>query len=199
MQLGTFQSVMTPNAQKHDLRITLREQARIIEQALVGIKVCPNDACRGLIFAIVSDRAIDRAVVSFPPEVLDFDPSDIPGPIAKSLEEAIQCHAARCYRAAALMVRRVLEELCDERGAQGKDLKERLADLGKVIVVPINLIAAADHLRLLGNDAAHIKATTYDNIGEEEVRLAIDLTKELLKATYQYKTLVDRLRAFQKP
>jgi hypothetical protein len=157
--------------------------------------MCPNGACWGLVFVVVSDRA----VVSFPPEVLDFDPSGIPGPIAKSLEEAIQCHSARCYRAAALMVRRVLEELCDERSAQGGTLKERLVDLGKVIVVPVNLLAAADHLRLLGNDAAHIKATTYDSIGEEEVRLAIDLTKELLKATYQYKALVDRLKAFQKP
>ena len=97
------------------------------------------------------------------------------------------------------MVRRVLEELCDDHGAQGANLKDRLGDLGKVIVVPLNLLEAADHLRLLGNDAAHIKAKTYDNIGEEEMKLAIDLTKELLKATYQYKTLVDRLKALQKP
>jgi hypothetical protein len=35
-----------------------------------------------------------------------------------------------------------------------------------VIVVPVDLLEAADHLRLLGNDAAHVKATTYDNIGQ---------------------------------
>jgi hypothetical protein len=162
----------------------------------VGIRVCPNIVCMGLVFVLMSN---DGAVLSYPPEVLDVDPSDVPMPIAKSLEEAIQCHSARCYRAAALMVRRVLEELCDERGAAGDDLKARLRDLGKVIVVPTDLMEAADHLRLLGNDAAHIKAKTYDNIGEKEVRVAIDLTKELLKATYQYRTLVDRLKKLQKP
>jgi hypothetical protein len=67
-----------------------------------------------------------------------------------------------------------------------------------MIVVPVALLNATDHLRLLGNDAAHIEAETYDNIGEQEVRLAIDLTKELLKAAYQYEGLVSRLEALQK-
>jgi D-arabinose 1-dehydrogenase-like Zn-dependent alcohol dehydrogenase len=61
--------------------------------------------------------------------------------------------------------------------------------LSRVIVVPQALLQAADHLRLLGNDAAHIEAKTYQSIGELEVRLAINLTKELLKAVYQYQTL----------
>jgi len=54
------------------------------------------------------------------------------------------------------MVRRVLEELCVERGATGNNLKDRIIDLSKKIVLPQDLLQAADHLRLLGNDAAHI-------------------------------------------
>jgi hypothetical protein len=196
MQIGTFESVIEQDASITVIELRQAGDPRAIEHLIVGIRVCPNRLCRGLVFVVMN---MNGTVLSFPPEVLDFDPSDIPGPIAKSLEEAIQCHAARCYRAAALMVRRVLEELCSERKAQGGNLKERLADLGKVIVMPVDLLAAADQLRLLGNDAAHIEATTYDDIGEKEVRLAIDLTKELLKATYQYKSLVDRLKAFQIP
>jgi hypothetical protein len=136
-------------------------------------------------------------VIALPNEVLDFDSTDIPVAIASSMEEAIKCHSAQCYKAAALMVRRVLEELCEDRGAAGGNLKERISALSKVLVIPNELLQAADHLRLLGNDAAHIEAKTYQSIGSAEVKIAIDLTKELLKAAYQYKGLLCQLTALQ--
>jgi len=83
--------------------------------------------------------------------------------------------------------------------ATGADLKQRLAALSTSVVVPKELFDAADELRLLGNDAAHISAKNYDAIGPEESLLAIELAKELLKAVYQYASLVDRLRALKKP
>ncbi|HXA37878.1 MAG TPA: DUF4145 domain-containing protein [Phenylobacterium sp.] len=138
-----------------------------------------------------------RAV--FPAETIDFDASNLPAPILSSLEEAVACQAAGAYKATALMVRRVLEELCEDRKATGSNLKERLTNLGQNIVVPSELLDAADELRLLGNDAAHIEAKLYDEIGESESRLAVELAKELLKAVYQYADLVARLRALRKP
>lgn len=65
--------------------------------------------------------------------------------------------------------------------------------------MPKELIEAADEVRLLGNDAAHLEARIYDEIGKEEVEAAIDLTKEILKAVYQLSNLVDRLRALRRP
>ncbi|WGM31488.1 hypothetical protein KKHFBJBL_01735 [Brevundimonas sp. NIBR11] len=97
------------------------------------------------------------------------------------------------------MVRRILEELCEDRTATGKTLKDRLGNLGTNVVVPKELLDAADELRLLGNDAAHIEAKSYDEIGEAEASLAVELAKELLKAVYQYQSLVDRLRGLKKP
>ncbi|CAI2933888.1 putative DNA-binding protein HMt-1.1 [Aminobacter niigataensis] len=47
-------------------------------------------------------------------------------------------------------------------------------------------------------DAAHIEAKDYDKIGKEESELAIELAKELLKAVYQYTSLVQRLTALNK-
>ena len=61
------------------------------------------------------------------------------------------------------------------------------------------LFDAANELRLLGNDAAHIEAQTYIQVGREEVEAALDLAKELMKATYQYASLLDRLRGLQQP
>lgn len=71
--------------------------------------------------------------------------------------------------------------------------------LGQNVLVPKDLLDAADELRLLGNDAAHIKAKNYDAIGKDEAALAIELAKELLKAVYQYTSLVSKLRALKKP
>jgi hypothetical protein len=51
---------------------------------------------------------------------------------------------------------------------------------------------------LLGNDAAHIEAKTYQSVGEPEVRIAIDLAKELLQGAYQYKALLSQLTSLQK-
>jgi len=96
------------------------------------------------------------------------------------------------------MVRKTLEELCRERGAQGKDLKERIRDLGTKIVIPKELLDGLDDLRLLGNDAAHIESRQYDQVGKEEVEIGIEFTKEVLKATYQYSALLNRLRGLKK-
>ncbi|MDR9783845.1 DUF4145 domain-containing protein [Rhizobium redzepovicii] len=166
------------------------------DQFKAGMRVCPNRDCRALVF-YVEDKAFNRT--TFPPEVIDFDASNLPDQILASLEEAIKAHAAGCYRASALMVRRVLEELCEDKAAKGDNLMKRLAALGSTVIIPADLLAAADELRLLGNDAAHIEAKTYDQIGAKECAIAIELAKELLKAVYQYANLVSRLQALKKP
>jgi len=97
------------------------------------------------------------------------------------------------------MVRRLLEELCSDKGLTGNDLKARLAALGQSVVIPQELLTAADELRILGNDAVHVEAKAYDAIGPNEAMLAIELAKELLKAVYQYSSLVSELQALKKP
>jgi hypothetical protein len=116
-----------------------------------------------------------------------------------TLEEAIKAHGAGCFKSSALMVRRLLEELCRDKNAAGNDLQARLASLSGSIVIPQELLVAADELRILGNDAAHVEAKAYDAIGQNEASVAIELAKELLKAVYQYSALVSRLKSLKKP
>jgi hypothetical protein len=194
MHMGAFTAV-TPNDAQVNNVVVKNNTPTGIGASTVGIRVCPNHECRGLVLVVIDKQG----VIALPNEVLDFDSTDIPSTIAASLEEAIKCHSAQCYKAAALMVRRVLEELCEDNGATGNNLKERIASMSTKVVIPQTLLQAADHLRLLGNDAAHIEAKTYQSIGEPEVRLSIDLTKELLKGAYQYKGLLGRLTSLQKP
>ena len=194
MHMGAFTAVLQQDFQIQHRE--MRNNAPVPKGAsVIGIRICPNIECRGVILAVIDATG---KVIALPNEVLDFDSTDIPASIAGSLEEAIKCHSSQCYKAAALMVRRVLEELCEDSGATGNNLKERIASLSTKVVIPHTLLQAADYLRLLGNDAAHIEAKTYETIGEPEVRIAIDLTKELLKGAYQYKGLLSRLTALQK-
>ena len=173
----------------------MKDGKRAINQYLGGIRICPNTVCLAVMFIIYNPT---KVLKSFPPQTLNFDATNLPPQIKSSLTEAVRCHSAACFKASALMVRRTLEELCADKNAVGGDLKARLKALGQNILVPQELLDAADELRLLGNDAAHIDAKSYDAIGEAEARLAIELSKELLKSTYQYGSLVDQLKALKK-
>ena len=96
------------------------------EHLFYGQRVCPNPVCRGHLFVVLNGGQL---IAAYPPVRLDFDPENLPSNVLRTFEEAISCHASGLYIAAAIMVRRTLEEVYAERQAQGKDLKQRIADL----------------------------------------------------------------------
>ncbi len=159
----------------------------------VGVKRCPNTNCKGQLY-YVKDIAKGQIIETCPSETIPFDKENIPAKILNAFEESIKCHSNSCFIASAIMIRKTLEEICFDRGATGKNLKDRLKDLGTKILIPKELIGGMDDLRLLGNDAAHIEATTFSEIGKEEIEISINFAKEILKAVYQYEYLLDKLR-----
>jgi hypothetical protein len=164
---------------------------------LLGQRLCPHVQCRAHVF-FVYGHPERKLLATYPAERLDFDASNVPAPVVAALEEAITCLANNCFTAAAIMVRKTLEVLCEDRKVSGANLKERIAALGSVVVLPKELLAGLDDLRLLGNDAAHVESQVYNTIGQEEVEVGIEFTKEVLKAVYQYSALVERLRKLKK-
>lgn len=158
---------------------------------IFGSRLCPNPNCSRPIFVVEQNGSVAYAA---PPQTIDFDTSNVPSKISDSLKEAIVCLAVGCFRASALMIRRTLEEICDDKNASGDNLKKRIESLSSTIVVPSALIAAIDQLRILGNDAAHVEAKTYDSIGKNEIEIGIILCKEFIKATYQLDELVSQLK-----
>ncbi|MGP0071925.1 MAG: DUF4145 domain-containing protein [Bryobacteraceae bacterium] len=160
-----------------------------------GHRRCPNPSCAVHIFVVHRGGLV---LVSYPPETIDFDASKIPPLITTAFEEAIACHSNHCFVAAAIMVRKTLEELCRNRGAKGGNLKEKLKDLKSQIVLPIDLLDGLDDIRLLGNDAAYIEAQVFNQIAQQELDVAIEFTKEVLKAIYRYGSLREKLRALKK-
>ncbi len=166
-------------------------------ELIASMKICPNEPCKALVFVVYNFRTRYLAL-SYPAEKLDFDTTNIPIAVAQALEEAITCHANQAYTAAAIMVRKTLEELCHNQQAEGKTLQQRLEALQTKIILPKGLIEAAHDLRLLGNDAAHIEAKTFNQVSKEEVEVGILLAKELLKAIFQYENLLGMLQGLKK-
>jgi hypothetical protein len=162
-----------------------------------GSRVCPNAGCNMHIF-FVKDQRSGEVLATFPPQQIDFHRDGVPESVANPMQEAITCHANGCFHAAALMVRRTLEVLCEDQGCQGKDLNTRIAALGEKVVISKELLAGMHDLRLLGNDAAHVELKDYDDVGADEATVAIELGKTLLEVVYQHKGLVERLRGLKK-
>lgn len=159
------------------------------------VRRCPNTNCHAVVFVMSS--LLGQIKESLPAETLDWDATNLPDEIKETLEEAVLCYSSACYRASAIMARRTLELVCDDQGATGSNLKNRIQALGDNAIVPARLFAALDNLRLLGNDAAHVEAKDYLKVGADEAHLALDVAKEVLKAVYQYDDLVARLEALK--
>jgi hypothetical protein len=99
--------------------------------------------------------------------------------------------------AAAIMVRRTVEELCAERQASGDALEDRIGALAPLVSLPQSLLDGAGVLRLLGKGAARVEADVFDQITHDELEVAILFTKELLRATYQYSDLMSKLEGMR--
>lgn len=185
-QRGTFEQIAS------DLRVDAPGQGTFH----TGQRRCPDPKCATHIFFVKQGTEL---VATYPAERIDFDANDVPLGVISALKEAITCHASECYVASAIMIRKTLEELCAERESGGDNLQQRIQNLRAKLVIPEELLDGLDDIRLLGNDAAHIDSRTYDDVGKEEVEVAIDFTKEVLKAAYQYKGLLARIRSLKKP
>jgi len=167
------------------------------DEVAVGHRICPNPKCNAYVLVLYSEYS-QEVITTFPAERIDFDTTNIPEGIKKVLDEAISCHSISSFTASAIMIRRTLEEICKDKGATGKNLKEKIKSLSQKIIIPQELISGMDELRLLGNDAAHVEANVFEHIGETELKVAINFTKEIIKAIYQYSSLLAELKELKK-
>jgi hypothetical protein len=168
----------------------------IQNQYICGQRLCPDKDCQGHLF-VVLDRS-GNLLFHYPFRNVSLNKEKIPASIIKTFDEAVTCHAQNCFVASAIMIRRTLEEICEERGAVGKDLKTRIRDLQTKTLLPQELFDAMDELSLLSDDAAHIEANTFAQISSQELDVAIEFTIQFLKALYQYSSLLSKMRELKK-
>lgn len=171
-------------------------QDLITDKYYFGQRKCPNIKCLGHIF-FISDRNgnIKR---TFPGNTIPIVKEGIPNKILNTIEEANTCYSENCFIAAGIMIRKTLEVMCEDQNVQGDNLKQRINNLGTKIMVPKELTEGMDELRLLGNDAAHVEAKTFEQICKDKIEISMEFTKEILKAVYQYEDLLDKIRSLKK-
>lgn len=167
-----------------------------IIQKYFGSRKCPNPKCMGHIFVIID--ATGDLLYTVPSRRISFDSERIPERIKAAFDEALVCQSNNCFISSAIMIRKTLEEICVDKETKGDNLFKKIENLKSAIVLPKDLIEGMHELRLLGNDAAHIEAQTFEQIGKEELEISIEFTKELLKAVYQYESLLEKLRSLKK-
>jgi hypothetical protein len=161
-----------------------------------GSRKCPNPKCKGHIFFISDFKG--NLIKTYPSIKISFNSERIPESIKSAFEEALICHSNNCFVSSAIMIRKTLEEICSDKNSSGDNLFKRIENLKSKIVLPQELIEGMQELRLLGNDAAHIKAKTFEQIGKDELEISIEFTKEILKAVYQYESLLEKIRSLKK-
>ena len=171
------------------------EMNRGVVHFYLWIRRCPNKKCNGHLF-FISD-ALENILLTSPSDTIPFNRENIPTKVIWAFEEAIKCHSNTCFIASAIMIRKTLEEICTEQSITWKNLKEKLKDLWTKILIPKELISGMDELRLLWNDAAHIEAQTFWEIWKVEIEISLEFTKEILKAVYQFESLLKKLQSLK--
>lgn len=119
-------------------------------------------------------------------------PDDIPNAIAGVFGEAAAALAAGCPRASAVMARRTVEAICDDKGESAGTLAQRLASLVSKNVLHPTLAEWAKEVRLVGNVGAHFDPI--NSVSSDDAQQLLSFVRELLKYQYQLPAELARRR-----
>lgn len=99
----------------------------------------------------------------YPSPQARYAPDGVPEEIAQDFEETLNCQGAGFMYGAAVVGRRALQNALIDKGAKGRDLVDQINELNDE-ELPKRLKIAAQHVRLIGNDAAHAREVTADDV-----------------------------------
>ena len=165
---------------------------------------CQNGACRST-FEIPSGVATERPLVNLCPKcgtryavnqwggsVTSLRKLDrvslqpLPGLSERAkhdLAEAARALNADAPTAASVMLRRAVEQMCEDLGATEGRLVDKIDSLkARGVFKPVTA-AAAHAVRIFGNDGAHTNARVYDAVTLDDAEEAFDLVVRLAKSS----------------
>jgi hypothetical protein len=129
-----------------------------------------------LYFAINDINDVSEWSLCFP-NFREFT-DDVPQRVLKIYNEALRVELVS-QTAYSILTRKVIELLCKDKGAKGKDLKSKLKSLVDRNIIPKPIYEMADSIRIIGNIGAH----------DEEVKLnmfEIQTIKDFIMALLEY-------------
>lgn len=104
----------------------------------------------------------------------------LPYSIQKAYEISLKVRVID-VNAYAVLLGRILEMVCDDRKAIGKNLYEKLEDLAAKREIPEKLVGVAHNLRQLRNVGAH---ASFGELTHDEIPILDDLCRAILEYVY---------------
>jgi hypothetical protein len=105
----------------------------------------------------------------------------VPESIRKDLDEAKACMQVNAFCAAAVMARRVIQQVAIDKGCTRGNLVDQINDLASNGIITSDVKEWATVVRWVGNDAAHPNAIAVE---EDDAADIIDLANQLLQIVY---------------
>ena len=131
---------------------------------------------------------LDQAGILYPSNKKFY--GDLPSALEHSYNEAKKVEKVS-PTAFAILIRRALEFLCKDKKATGRNLKNKIEDLGKKGIIPKTLAEMADALRFLGNVGAHASDYKIDN---SEVKSIDEFFIAMLEFVYIAPAKIENLK-----
>lgn len=107
--------------------------------------------------------------------------SNIPNSIRGDLDEAKMCFVAGCFRAAAVMARRCVQNACIEKKATASTLVAQINELRSSGTITVEIAEWATVVRWIGNDAAHPGDQV---VSKEEAEDCLHLAEQFLHVLF---------------
>jgi len=135
--------------------------------------------------------ARNKATTVYPHPLPEPTDTHVPEAIRADLDEAKQCFAVSCWRAAAVMARRAMQSATIEKGAVKDGLADQIAELAAQGKITVDLKDWADAVRWVGNDAAH---PGEQPVTEEDAQEVLKLAEQFLHVLYVAPAIAKKLR-----
>lgn len=108
----------------------------------------------------------------------------IPEMLKNSLSESIKCFKSGAFSATVLTCRRTIEGFCHSKNINESNLQKSIEVLKNQKIINEQLYEWANHLRLIGNDAAHNVEVIFSEVDAKD---SLDFTIAILDFTYSFK------------
>jgi hypothetical protein len=111
------------------------------------------------------------------------EPTDerVPEAIRKDLDEAKACMQVNAFCAAAVMARRVIQQVAIDKGFTSGNLVNQIEELASNGIITTDIKEWATVVRWVGNDAAHPSPTVVEQDDASDI---IELAHQLLQIVY---------------
>jgi hypothetical protein len=149
-----------------------------VEYSLVKCAAC-GDASLEIREDFGEGFVADRPVFAYPARRRLSN--DVPRPLRREFDEAYKCFSVKAYGATVVMVRRILEGVCQENNVQQRTLIKGLEELENKGLIDGTISTWATALRVLGNEGAHY---TGRQVPRDDAEDALAFSEALLDHVY---------------